>query len=115
MGSIYFDNEMTDAEDERLSILVEELGESLQAIGKIKRHGYESGWNGSNNRNDLEKELGHVQFIIKMMGLNGDISLERMSLSMIEKSESIKPYLHFAHDVYPEFMSEFLNPHKPPT
>jgi hypothetical protein len=35
----YF-NSLTPAELERLSLLLEELGEAQQAIGKILRHGY---------------------------------------------------------------------------
>ncbi len=35
-------NGLTDAQAERLALLLEELGEAQQAIGKILRHGYES-------------------------------------------------------------------------
>lgn len=37
-----FTNNLTAAEQERLAILAEEMGEALQIIGKIIRHGYES-------------------------------------------------------------------------
>lgn len=33
-------NQLTNAQAERLHILLEELGEAQQAIGKILRHGY---------------------------------------------------------------------------
>jgi hypothetical protein len=35
-------NRLTPAEAERLALLLEELGEAQQIIGKILRHGYES-------------------------------------------------------------------------
>ena len=35
-------NQLTPAEAERLALLLEELGEAQQAIGKILRHGYAS-------------------------------------------------------------------------
>lgn len=60
-------NKLTPAEHERLSLLFGECGEVIQAISKIMRHGYESGWNGNNNRADLEKEISHVQNAIEML------------------------------------------------
>ena len=35
-------NKLSAAEAERLALLLEELGEAQQAIGKILRHGYEN-------------------------------------------------------------------------
>ena len=55
-------NNLSPPEDERLAILTEELGESLQAIGKIFRHGYDSDNNGereTTNRTDLMRELNN--------------------------------------------------------
>lgn len=37
-----FSNKLNDAQSERLALLLEELGEAQQAIGKILRHGYQS-------------------------------------------------------------------------
>lgn len=58
-------NKLTPAEDERLACLSEEMGEVIQAIGKIQRHGYDSTnpdvlVGGPNNRETLAMELGHV-------------------------------------------------------
>jgi NTP pyrophosphatase (non-canonical NTP hydrolase) len=71
-------NRLTPAEAERLDYLTEELGEVLQAIGKIKRHGYNSfdptdPDHLGNNRNDLERELEDVIKAIVLMQFNGDI------------------------------------------
>ena len=37
---IYPFNELSPAEVERLAILAEEMGEAIQVIGKVLRHGY---------------------------------------------------------------------------
>lgn len=70
-------NQLTPAEHERLSLLLKELGEAQQAIGKILIHGYESCHpNNPNktNRNDLEEELGHIRNAQRMMIDAGDIN-----------------------------------------
>lgn len=87
-------NGLTDAQAERLYILSEELGEAQQAIGKILRHGYESGWNGSYNRDDLEKELGHVYYAISMLRYSEDIDNWKIIENAAYKAQSIKPFLH---------------------
>ena len=77
------------------------MGEAQQAIGKILRHGYASynpdkigAENGPNNRDDLTKELGDVEFAIEMMLKAGDINEERLNCRMAIKAEKIKSYLH---------------------
>lgn len=53
-------NKLTPAETERLAILAEECGETIQVIGKILRHGYESFHPkdyATTNRTLLENEL----------------------------------------------------------
>lgn len=78
--------------------LGEELAEAIQAIGKILRHGPDSRWpmDGSNptNRQDLEKELGHVQHVTDRMVAAGLLSREAMSTSSAEKASAAIPYLH---------------------
>jgi NTP pyrophosphatase (non-canonical NTP hydrolase) len=90
--------ELTLAEYERLAILLEELGEAQQCIGKILRHGYES-YNpcvetGQTNRRDLERELGDVQEAILMLCRAKDVSSMAVGLRQAEKHEKIKRYLH---------------------
>ncbi|MHB8084254.1 MAG: hypothetical protein ACYDHZ_00305 [Dehalococcoidia bacterium] len=91
-----FFNGLTPAEAERLWLLVEEMGESLQAIGKIGRHGYESRHpdGGPSNRLNLEKELGHVHRIIKLLSRANDLTWERVLSESVAKEVSMKPYLH---------------------
>lgn len=57
-------NQLDPAEAERLAILSEEMGEALQIVGKILRHGYHS-YNPlkptrTTNRELLVQELSHV-------------------------------------------------------
>jgi NTP pyrophosphatase (non-canonical NTP hydrolase) len=92
-----FSNKLTDVEVERLSLLLEELGEAQQAIGKIMRHGYESGWQGSNNRDDLTDELGQVLFAIDLLAANGDVEQSELCEYRECKSESVKRFLHYKH------------------
>jgi NTP pyrophosphatase (non-canonical NTP hydrolase) len=90
-------NGLTPAEDERLALLLEEMGEALQAIGKIKRHGYQSYHPNIPercNREDLEKELGHVGLAIMMMVEAGDVSQNSIKIAHIQKRQEIGQYLH---------------------
>lgn len=89
---------MTPAEHERLSILLEELGEAVQVCGKILRHGYSSSnplvANPPTNRQLLEFELGHVWFAMKFMIDANDLDLEKIVAHRSAKQESIKRWLH---------------------
>ncbi len=91
-------NGLTPAETERLSLLAEECGEVIQAIGKILRHGYASGsplvcqTEAEPNRADLEKECGHFLYALDRLMFAGD--LKGCHDHMVRKSDNIKPYLH---------------------
>ena len=91
-------NELTPAEDERLALLSEELGEAVQAIGKIFRHGYESYHPDKNpactNRKDLERELGHVIYAINLMMDTRDLSGHQITRSEKLKAQDVGKYLH---------------------
>ncbi len=89
-------NELTPAEHERLSILIEECGEVIQAIGKIMKHGYNSTHPETSvtNRDTLETEISHVLFAVNYMMDRGDIDAVKIATHHLEKKEAIKPYLH---------------------
>jgi NTP pyrophosphatase (non-canonical NTP hydrolase) len=97
-----FSNGLTHDMSERLAILTEEIGEVLQVIGKIERHGYESSHPDrpeNTNRDDLERELGHVQAAIDIMcglfdGGLGDLEDGRIHASRVQKLDDIVPFLH---------------------
>jgi NTP pyrophosphatase (non-canonical NTP hydrolase) len=89
-------NGLTPEEHERLTILMEEMGESIQAIGKIFRHGYETSYpkGAPTNRQTLEKELGHVSLAIARLIRSGDIDSNAVAASMDEKTMTIGQWLH---------------------
>ena len=91
-------NGLSPAEAERLALLLEELGEAQQSIGKILRHGYESKnpyqMSGPTNREALEKEVADVYVAARMMFEAGD--MRRMACAGHEerKTESVQRFLH---------------------
>lgn len=90
-------NKLTSAEDERLALLLEEMGEAIQVIGKIKRHGFDSWHPGApniTNRMLLEKELGHVKHSMIRLCDSGDLSKEEIHKSADIKRISVWRYLH---------------------
>lgn len=91
-------NELTPAEAERLALLAEEMGETIQVIGKILRHGYES-FNpffreGGTNRDLLAKEVADALVIIDMLIDAGDISESDLEDRKRVKRHKIVDYLH---------------------
>lgn len=89
-------HELTPAQAESLALLLEELGEAQQAIGKILRHGIESRHptTGVRNRDALEHELGDVRAAVQIacrIGLCEDSEIE---LYRREKLDKISQYLH---------------------
>jgi hypothetical protein len=92
-----FSNELTPAQLERLAILSEEMGEAQQIIGKIIRHGYESGdptKDYVSNRLLLEKELGHVYLALWLMAEANDLTHRELIYWQEKKRESIQRWLH---------------------
>lgn len=90
-------NRLTAAEAERLAILSEELGETVHIIGKILRHGYENHSPANpktTNRALLERELGHVRFMMDAMCNNRDVSYGRILKAKTDKCLMINDYLH---------------------
>ncbi len=92
-------NQLTEAKDERLTLLSEECSEVIQAICKIQRHGYE----GSNpdipspspdNRALLAKEISHVMLVIHMMTEVRDVTKGSIALFRRKKVKSIGQWLH---------------------
>lgn len=86
------------AQIERLAMLLEELGEAQQIVGKILRHGFTSHHpddpNGPDNRAMLERELGDVQCIIKLMARHDDVDEGVISLARLRKREKLPRYTH---------------------
>lgn len=89
-------NKLDPARAERLAILMEEMAEASQVIGKILRHGFHSYHPVSkeSNKDLLEKEMGHVENAILMLVEAGDLRVGEMMAATKAKRESIKRYLH---------------------
>lgn len=89
-------NKLTPAEAERLAVLLEEMGEAQQAIGKILRHGYDSTHpnGGPTNRELLELEMGDVYYAMIRMWATGDLNGNAVSQRTDDKAKSITKYLH---------------------
>ena len=89
---------LSHAEHERLSTLVEELGETIQVIGKTLRHGYELHHPDrptQTNRRELEIELGDVALAVKFMTVSGDISEDKIAEHAEAKARSrFSKYMH---------------------
>lgn len=87
-------------ETERLALLAEEMGETLQIIGKILRHGYESfdpflpPPAGNTNRQLLERELGDVLVAIDFMLRAGDVKQKHIDDKIRVKNHKIWDFLH---------------------
>jgi NTP pyrophosphatase (non-canonical NTP hydrolase) len=93
-------NKLTNAEAERLYLLLEEMAEVQQLIGKILRHGYESRWplEGPTNRERLEQEIADVLVIVEMLLQNEDLDDNSVGIKMDLKELTIKPWLHYQEE-----------------
>ncbi len=93
-----FSNNLNEAQLERLALLSEELGEAVQVIGKILRHGYDSinpkQPDGPTNRAMLEHELGDVAYAVQLMADSDDVSAIAIDRYRDKKAVSVKQYLH---------------------
>lgn len=89
-------NQLTPAEAERLALLLEELGEAAQAIGKILRHGYESRHpdGGPTNREALERECGDVRHAMIRLCDEGDLSRREIHERANIKAQTVLRYMH---------------------
>ena len=92
-------NKLTAGEDERLAFLTEELGETLQAIGKVQRHGYESkdptlSEPKPTNRCTLGQELGNVFAAVHLLVIAGDLDYATIEAWRDRKLASVGPWMH---------------------
>lgn len=91
-------NELTPAQAERLAVLMEEMAEAQQIIGKILRHGLDS-YNPFDrerhaNRYLLAVEMGHVAHALDRCLGAGDLMQHVIDDAKQKKAVSILKYLH---------------------
>jgi len=93
-----FTNGLTAAQAERLALLLEEMGEAQQVVGKILRHGYLSrnprDQSSIINRCLLESEIADVLFAVRFLVEAGDIYQSEIDFRQRHKAGKIGPYLH---------------------
>ncbi len=91
-------NQLTEAESERLAILMEECAEVIAICGKILRHGYQSqnpnDPDAGRNSEQLERELGDVLWATRRMEFSGDVSWRSINQFAATKAIKAHPYLH---------------------
>jgi len=90
-------NKLTPAEAERLALLLEELGEAQQVIGKILRHGYETRNPfdpRDTNRMLLETELGDVTAAIALMEQAEDVNPNAVHEARLSKLGGVGRWMH---------------------
>lgn len=94
-------NNLTPAQIERLAVLSEELGESIQEVGKILRHGYLThnpyDSDKTTNKVNLEKEIGDILAILSLMDSSNDIDLLQSYKYADIKSAKLKSGEAFLH------------------
>lgn len=95
-------NGLTPAEAERLHCLAEECGEVVKAAMKILRHGYGSinphGADLTNNRGDLEREMGDLRYSMIAMCEAGDVRKDHIHRHADIKRVEVQQWLHHQDD-----------------
>ena len=92
-----FDNGVTAAEAERLAFLAEESAETIHAVGKILRHGWESHKPkrpSPTNRQILETELGDIRFAMDFPTEAGDVSNENIKAAALGRVADPGRHMH---------------------
>lgn len=90
-------NKLSAAQIERLAILAEECGETVQAAMKVIRRGYDRKHPrkpGPTNRGHLEEEIGNVLNAVEMLVEAGDVRSTKIQASLESKRERVKKYLY---------------------
>lgn len=89
-------NYLTEAEEERIYLLVEEASEIIQVAQKVLRFG----WNSSHpktgnvpNRDLLEQEIGDFQAALAMMVANGDVDKDNIEHAQDMKNIRMRQFL----------------------
>ena len=93
-------NKLAPTEDERLTLLIEECAEVIQAATKIQRHGYEGTYpdSGETNRAALERELGDLTWAITRLTGCGDVKSHAIIKASSDKARRVIPYLHHQNE-----------------
>ncbi len=99
---------LSPAEIERLSLLMEECGEVIQAAAKVLRHGWKSVnpilrdqlKHAPTNRDSLAKEIGQLHFAMDLVATH-DVDPGSIVRATNHKRDTIKQWLHHNKDNVP--------------
>lgn len=89
-------NQLTPAQAERLALLLEEVGEAIQVVGKVLRHGYQSTHPNDIiiNRSLLECKLGDVRAAMILLCDSGDLDKATIHAAADDKLKRVKKWMH---------------------
>ncbi len=90
-------NRIDEAEQERIGLAAEEMGEALQIIGKILRHGLDSHHPDMpllSNAHLLELELSHVLAASELLIAAGTLDSRSIFKCKVEKLKKLRGWLH---------------------
>jgi NTP pyrophosphatase (non-canonical NTP hydrolase) len=89
-------NQLSPAQAESLALLLEELGEAQQAIGKMLRHGAHSYHpdTGAVNRETLARELGDIRAAVHIAVKLCVVDEEHIASATYSKLQRVGEYLH---------------------
>lgn len=93
-------NKLCESQEERLALLIEECSETIQAATKVLRHGYESHdptetpLTRTSNREQLQKEIGHVLFAMTLLCRQADLDYVTIVGEKVLKEQTIGRWLH---------------------
>lgn len=94
-------NGLTEAQEERLTKLIEECSEIIKVACKIQLHGYQSvnpyAPQDGTNLHQLHLEMGDYETIKRLMLKNGDIELSPILDRAIDKYPKLKKSLRQEH------------------
>jgi hypothetical protein len=88
---------LTNAEKERLYLLIEECSEVQKQACKILRFGYPDihPHTKVDNRTILEQEIGDLEAVMDLMYIKNDISMSNVSEAVQRKNEKLPKFTRF--------------------
>ena len=95
-------NGLTEAQEERLTLLIEECSEVIKCATKIQRFGYDSinpySPHEGTNLHQLQLEMGDIVAVQRLMAINGDYFPQAVESRANEKYLKLQKYLTHQHN-----------------
>lgn len=105
-----FNNQLNLDQIERIALLMEEMGELQQSLGKVLRHGYHS-CDPTNpehlgNSADVAREAAQVRWCIDFMLDNNDFPFSIYQEEKTKRTKTVGEYLHHNKVSKPKGLTE---------